>query len=207
MDDLGHHLRGLCVEKSEQPRHIKPSQNSLAAVLIMFVTTAVIPALTQVREVREIWNYHDLFMTLKPKSPLYESSLLIVCSFIMWHLIWFQHKSSLCKEWAPFRTLKQNTASFGSKWADYCEIDTVTFIAIMVFCNSKGLSTWSLANGFRNLAQIDFGGKGATLWNATFLWVFVESKISFIKGLRKYTQAYNMWFLGIGWPCCCCCCC
>lgn len=87
MDDLGHHLIGLCVEKPEQPRHIKPSQNSLAAALIVFVTTAVIPSLTQMREVREIWNYHELFMTLKPKSPLYESSLLIGCSFIMWHLI------------------------------------------------------------------------------------------------------------------------
>lgn len=44
----------------------------MAAVLILFVTTVVLPFHIQMREVREIWNYHELFMTLKPKSPLYE---------------------------------------------------------------------------------------------------------------------------------------
>lgn len=38
----------------------------------MFVTTALFPAQPQMREVREIWDYHELFMMLKPKSLLYE---------------------------------------------------------------------------------------------------------------------------------------
>lgn len=63
---------GLCAEKPEQPRHIKPGQNGLAAALTVFVTTALFPSQAQMREVREIWDYHELFMTLKPKSPLYE---------------------------------------------------------------------------------------------------------------------------------------
>lgn len=44
----------------------------MAVVLTMFVTTALFPAQPQMREVREIWDYHELFMMLKPKSPLYE---------------------------------------------------------------------------------------------------------------------------------------
>lgn len=72
MDNLGHHLIGPYAEKPEQPRHIKPGQKGLAAVLTMFVTTALFPSQAQMREVREIWDYHELFMTLKPKSPLYE---------------------------------------------------------------------------------------------------------------------------------------
>lgn len=40
-----------------------------AAALILFVTTVVLPSRVQMRE---IWDYHELFMTLKPKSPLYE---------------------------------------------------------------------------------------------------------------------------------------
>lgn len=43
-----------------------------AAALILFVTTVILPSHIQMREVREIWNYHKLFMTLKPKCPLYE---------------------------------------------------------------------------------------------------------------------------------------
>lgn len=43
-----------------------------AAALILFVTTVVLPSRVQMREVREIWDYHELFMMLKPKSPLYE---------------------------------------------------------------------------------------------------------------------------------------
>lgn len=38
----------------------------------MFVTTALFPSQAQMRKVREIWDYHELFMTLKPKSPFYE---------------------------------------------------------------------------------------------------------------------------------------
>ncbi len=72
MDNFGHHLIGTSAEKPEQPRHIKPSQNGLAVALTMFVTTALFPSQAQMREVREIWDYHELFMTLKPKSPLYE---------------------------------------------------------------------------------------------------------------------------------------
>lgn len=44
----------------------------MAAALILFVTTVGLPSHIQMKEVREIWNYHELFMTLKPKSPLYE---------------------------------------------------------------------------------------------------------------------------------------
>lgn len=72
MDNSGHHLIAPCAEKPEQPRHIKPGQNGLAAALTMFVTTALFPSQAQMREVREIWDYHELFMMLKPKSPLYE---------------------------------------------------------------------------------------------------------------------------------------
>lgn len=72
MDNLGHHLMRSCTEKPEQPRHIKPGQKGLAAAVTMFVTTALFPSQAQMREVREIWDYHELFMTLKPKSPLYE---------------------------------------------------------------------------------------------------------------------------------------
>lgn len=72
MDNLGHHCMSPFAEKPEQPRHIKPGQNGLAALLTMFVTTALFPSRAQMREVREIWDYHELFMTLKPKSTLYE---------------------------------------------------------------------------------------------------------------------------------------
>lgn len=47
-------------------------RHCVAAALMLFVTTVVLPSHIQMREVREIWNYHELFMTLKPKSPLYE---------------------------------------------------------------------------------------------------------------------------------------
>lgn len=69
---MGHHLTDPSTKKQEQPRHIKPGQRGLAATLTMFVTTALFPSQAQMREVREIWDYHELFMTLKPKSPLYE---------------------------------------------------------------------------------------------------------------------------------------
>jgi len=72
VSNLGHHLIGPSSKKPEQPRRKKPGQSGLAAVLTMFVTTALFPSQAQMREVREIWDYHELFMTLKPKSPLYE---------------------------------------------------------------------------------------------------------------------------------------
>lgn len=72
LDKLGHHLIGPSVKKPKQPRHINPGQSVLAAGLTMFVTTALFPSRAQMREVREIWDYHELFMKLKPKSPLYE---------------------------------------------------------------------------------------------------------------------------------------
>ena len=72
MSKSGHHLIGPSPKKPEQPRHTKPGQSGLAAALTMFVTTALFPSQAQMREVREIWDYHELFMTPKPKNPLYE---------------------------------------------------------------------------------------------------------------------------------------
>lgn len=69
---MGHHLIDPSTKKPEQPRHIKPGQRGLASELTLFVTTAFFPSQPQVREVREIWDYHELFMMLKPKSLLYE---------------------------------------------------------------------------------------------------------------------------------------
>lgn len=52
------------------------------------------------KEVSEIWNYHDLFMTLKLKHPLYEIiSTDWISAFIPANLILFQmseHQSQLC---------------------------------------------------------------------------------------------------------------
>lgn len=72
VSDAVHHLIGPSRKKPEQVRHIKLGQGGLAVLLTMFVRSALFPSQAQMKEVREIWDYHELFMMLKPKKPLYE---------------------------------------------------------------------------------------------------------------------------------------
>lgn len=75
--NMKQYQRGTCrlrLKSGEETRtaEMHKGRCRIATALILFVTTVVLPSQVQMSEVREIWDYHELFMTLKPKSPLYE---------------------------------------------------------------------------------------------------------------------------------------